>query len=587
MCSAFNVPGTNSKAPFTLKIHRGDGMALLAMNWRKGKPPRDFVGFAIEFSEPGSTQFWPVMNLIGFPGQRTKQSDPPVESTKAPFQKFRWVHFPRNAEKPGKFTYRVTPMFMDAGGVLSRGEEQRASLALMRETLPGKLNVAFTRGYVSSQSFAREFAPDGKLTTIIPDDAKTGLTFKAKHKRAKEAHEWMGFEARSAILELLDDAIAKKAEVRVIAYDLNLPDILTRLEKLKSKLKIIIDDSPGTGGGHKDPSSPESVSAKRLEKSAGKANVVRQHMANLQHHKSIAVKGTGINKVVYGSTNYTWRGFYVQSNNAFIVTGKKAVDDYFDSFEDYFTAANADAFRKSKAAVGWHKLGVTGLNAQVGFSPHDTKNGLLKSIGDDIGAAKSCVFFSLAFLGQMTKGPIGPALGKQMNSKTVHTLGIADAQIKAGNLGITVMSPDNKRRVVRASALTGNVPPPFSTEPSGLSGANGNHRGTRMHHKFVVIDFDKPNARVYLGSYNFSEPADLENGENLVFVKDRTVATSYMIEAVRIFDHYRFRTVQEGKKKTKQKVIELQPAPQVPAAKPWWQRHWDDPIRKRERELFA
>jgi phosphatidylserine/phosphatidylglycerophosphate/cardiolipin synthase-like enzyme len=103
----------------------------------------------------------------------------------------------------------------------------------------------------------------------------------------------------------------------------------------------------------------------------------------------------------------------------------------------------------------------------------------------------------------------------------------------------------------------------------------------------VVIDFDKPNARVYLGSYNFSEPADLENGENLVFVKDRTVATSYMIEAVRIFDHYRFRTVQEGKKKTKQKVIELQPAPQVPAAKPWWQRHWDDPIRKRERELFA
>ena len=114
MCSAFNVPGTNSKAPFTLKIHRGDGMALLAMNWRKGKPPRDFVGFAIEFSEPGSTQFWPVMNLIGFPGQRTKQSDPPVESTKAPFQKFRWVHFPFNAEKKGKFTYRVTPLFMDA-----------------------------------------------------------------------------------------------------------------------------------------------------------------------------------------------------------------------------------------------------------------------------------------------------------------------------------------------------------------------------------------------------------------------------------------------------------------------------------------
>jgi len=43
------------------------------------------------------------------------------------------------------------------------------------------------------------------------------------------------------------------------------------------------------------------------------------------------------------------------------------------------------------------------------------------------------------------------------------------------------------------------VPEPFKSEPSG--------GGTRMHHKFTVIDFDKPTARVYLGSYNFSTPA--------------------------------------------------------------------------------
>ena len=87
-------------------------MALLAMNWRGGKPPRDFIGFAIEFREPESDKFWAIRNRIGFPGQRTKFTDPPIDSTKAPIQKFRWVHFPRNAEKPGKFTYRVTPMFM-------------------------------------------------------------------------------------------------------------------------------------------------------------------------------------------------------------------------------------------------------------------------------------------------------------------------------------------------------------------------------------------------------------------------------------------------------------------------------------------
>jgi phosphatidylserine/phosphatidylglycerophosphate/cardiolipin synthase-like enzyme len=171
--------------------------------------------------------------------------------------------------------------------------------------------------------------------------------------------------------------------------------------------------------------------------------------------------------------------------------------------------------------------------------------------------------------------------------KDVHTLGIADAQVKEGNLGVTVLSPDNRKRVVRSSALTQNAPAPFSNEPSGLSGSKGQHRGTRMHHKFVVIDFDTPAARVYFGSYNFSEPADQNNGENLVMIKDRTVATSYMIEAVRLYDHYRFRTVQEDAKGKGLKVLELKLPPTKPSQKPWWQKDWVDPVRMLDRKLFA
>jgi hypothetical protein len=583
MSTEFQVTGANSKALFTLKVHRGDGMALLAMNWRDGKPPKDFVGFAIEFREPEGNEFWAIKNRIGFPGQRKRFSDPPIDSTLAPLQYFRWVHFPRDTNLPGKFTYRVTPMFMDKSGALGRGEPQTAAIALMRETHPGQINIAFTRGFISSQAFVTRFQPDGAITTLVPGNAKKGLEFTPTHKRAEEAYEWMGFEARSVILELLDEAIAKKADVRVIAYDLNLPEIVTRLERLKSRLKIIIDDS----AEHKPPAAPESKSAARLRKSAGQNNVVRQHMANIQHQKTIAVKGKGINKVVFGSTNYTWRGFYVQSNNAAVVNSKKAVDDYFEAFDNYFTATAAKDFRASKSPDGWHRLGLDGLSAQVGYSPHTEKNGLLTEVGKSIGKANSCVLFSLAFLGQMTKGPIGPALGKQIKSKKVFTLGIADANVKAGNLGVTVITPDNKRRIVRSSALTGGAPAPFANEPSGLAGEKGNERGTRMHHKFVVIDFDTPDARVYFGSYNFSEPADLENGENLVFVKDRTIATSYMIEAIRLYDHYRFRTVQEDSQGKGLKVLTLSLPPSKPSQMPWWEKYWDDPIRKQDRLLFA
>jgi hypothetical protein len=32
MANDFQVRGTNGKAPFTLKVHRGEGMCLLGMN---------------------------------------------------------------------------------------------------------------------------------------------------------------------------------------------------------------------------------------------------------------------------------------------------------------------------------------------------------------------------------------------------------------------------------------------------------------------------------------------------------------------------------------------------------------------------
>src|SRR5262245_55178753 len=138
MGSAFQVDGSSNTAPFTLKIHRGDGMALLAMNWRNGTPPQDFVGFAIEYKEPNGDKFFALKNRLTFPG--TDLSDPNSKSTRrSPIQKFRWVHFPRNAELDGDFVYRVTPVFMNALDELSYGDAQEAAIALRRETFPGKL----------------------------------------------------------------------------------------------------------------------------------------------------------------------------------------------------------------------------------------------------------------------------------------------------------------------------------------------------------------------------------------------------------------------------------------------------------------
>jgi len=57
-------------------------------------------------------------------------------------------------------------------------------------------------------------------------------------KKAWDTLDWMGFEAREAILALLDEAIADTtAEVRVVAYDLNEPEVVYTPHKTRSKVK--------------------------------------------------------------------------------------------------------------------------------------------------------------------------------------------------------------------------------------------------------------------------------------------------------------------------------------------------------------
>jgi len=565
----FEAIGSNAAAPFSLKLHRGDGMLLLAMNWKNGKPPDDFAGFAIEYQEPGGDRFYPLKNRLSFSPPADNARPNQLSTRLSPIQKFRWVHFPRNAELAGPFTYRVTPVFMDSTDTLSYGEAQEAALELRRETYPGELNVAFTRGFVSSQAFVDRYGAEA-IPALLPASAKEGLDFVPTYPKATEALAWMGFEARAALLEVLDQAIADPdAQVRVIAYDLNEPDVVSRLERLQTRLRVIVDDSDD----HGQSTSAETKAANRLSASAGAANVKRQHMRNLQHNKTIVVDGPAAQIVACGSTNFSWRAFFVQNNNAMILHGAGPVAAFSQAFDNYWSQQPA-AFGDTDSA-NWAPLGLAGIDAQVAFSPHAPANALLDSISNDIGTnTTSSLFYSLAFLYQTT-GPILDAIKKVSADGSIFVYGISDRRVG----GLDLQKPDGNVSPVYPSQLTGNVPPPFSKEPTGGG-------GIRMHHKFAVIDFDKPTARVYLGSYNFSSPADTENGENLLLIRDRRIAVAYTVEALRIFDHYHFRVRQRAATRSKKPLVLAKP-PRQAGEVPWWQEDYAVPQKIRDRELFA
>jgi phosphatidylserine/phosphatidylglycerophosphate/cardiolipin synthase-like enzyme len=287
-----------------------------------------------------------------------------------------------------------------------------------------------------------------------------------------------------------------------------------------------------------------------------------------------------VKAAVCGSTNHSWRGFFVQNNNAIVLRGAKPVKLFNGAFQDYWDNDAVAGFGKGNSAK-WNDLGLKGIDAQIGFSPRAKSNAALQAIADDIATTKSSLFFSLAFLYQ-TKGAIQNAIKKLKKDDRIFCYGMSDHQVdglEGETAGIDLQKPDGTVVVLHPEALVKNVPQPFKSEPTGGG-------GTRMHHKFIVIDFDKPTARVYMGSYNFSVAADSSNGENLLLIKDRRVATSYMVEAIRLFDHYHFRVAQLEAKKKREK-LQLKKPPRKDGEEPWWMKDYTDPRRILDRKLFA
>ena len=54
-----------------------------------------------------------------------------------------------------------------------------------------------------------------------------------------------------------------------------------------------------------------------------------------------------LQKVVCGSTNFSWRGFYVQNNNAVVLTGTTAVTLFEAAFDQYWASDHAAARPRS------------------------------------------------------------------------------------------------------------------------------------------------------------------------------------------------------------------------------------------------
>jgi hypothetical protein len=550
-----------------LSVHRGDGAALLAFDVDEKLAP-DLAGFAVECVPPQGDPY-PLLNRLNFARKVTAGTTPSerrwTSTFKAPIQKFHWIHYPKDVP-PGEFTYRATAMLFAAGEEtkLKRGPSKECSLELRDEGY-GKLELGFTRGYMSSQAYAERF----ENADFTPDP----WTAVYDTTPFEQQYKWLGSHARKLAFEFLAETVAdSKLGLDVFAYDLDEPDVVRRFVELGSRLRLYLDDADVKK--HSGAPGRKAEAAKAIE--AGGGSIKRGHFGRYAHDKILIQKrGKTATKVLSGSANFSVRGgLYVQSNNVFVFDDKTTAKIYDEAFEQAWT--DAGGFRDSAIAKGWFPDPPSAASKklpafQVSFAPHDDSELSLAPVAAAIEKAKSSVLFSIMDIDQ-GGGPVLEAV-RDLPKRSKDLYAFGTTQSVDGSLDVT--SPSHPEPIaIPFGYLHSKVPKPFRAEIRG--GA-----GMVIHHKFVVVDFNGDDPVVFAGSSNLAGGGEHANGDNLLAFRDAAVASTYAVEAIRLIDHYRFRAAM--KDATREEPLRLSPR-----SAQWAKPYFDPESPKHlERELFA
>ncbi len=544
-----------TKNGLTVRAYRGDAMTLLAFNLDPAKNTPDFVGFSIEFIPPGGVKKYAQNNMLNFDGV-----DEARPSTEAPFQKFRWLHVPGsryqalNETKYGIYRYFVTPRYWDTinNKLLAADNALTVELDIKVDAFDEEnIYVSFTRGFSTSQAYVSRFGNDSTIeppgTALIPDINQVSGTDPRGYKYTfKDQYEWMGFKARERILNLLQEVKDdNKLSIEVFAYDLDEPAVMEALLELAAdgRIKMILDNSTGSKDGvetgHGTPGSTETKFYNRFNKvKTGNADIVRGKFSRLQHNKVMIVKKNNVPvKVLTGATNFTVTGICVNANHVIIFDSPKVAKKYHEVFEASWGPDKMKTFRSTTMAQKKFRFSPPDLPLTlISYAPHEEKfaQELLDEITEKIENAKSSVLFSVMQLTSTTTGSVVPALREIHKDTSKFTYGVTDS-VK----GVSLYKPNRKTGLlINAKSLKGVLPAPFDKEVKIKAHA--------IHHKFVVIDFNKPGARVYCGSSNLALGGEKSNGDNLIEIRDPEIVTVFAIEALRLVDHYHFRANQIG-----------------------------------------
>jgi len=556
-------------------VYTGDRAILLAFDLPENQIDQ-LAGFSISCTLPdtghaGNGEYF-LPNRLNF--KRKVSAETPfgseqwTSSDKAPFQTFHWTHYPSTG--PGQYVYTVFAAYFKSDTALAFGPSVSVTVDLLPERQSG-IEIGFTRSMVSSQAYVnrfhnKELYPDPQ---IMDFDTTPYL----------DQYVWLGAHARETIATFLKGCQNDKGvTLDVFSFDFDEPDIIRALCSLGRRVRVFQDNSTGhcwPGCQEEDMMRPPDEKDKRPPQEPDTVKALRNagvevrtgHFSRLSHNKVMIRRRDGAPEAVLtGSANFTVRGLYVQANSVLLFEQPGVAELYAKAFDQAWNKPRN--FSGSPIAGGWHDVVIGATRYSFSFAPHRTPFPL-ETIAEAIKKAEYSVLF--AMMEMNSKGEATDAIKGLPEREDLYSMGVIE-----GRAQLRLFKPDTGKPNFTAASkayLKKDVPAPFDKEIGGGS-------GKVIHHKFVVCDFNGDNPVVFCGSSNLAAGGETSNGDNLIAIHDRNIAVQYAIEAIRLYDHFRFRSMRETS--TKAKPLQLN------SESVWLEPYYDpSSIKYRERIALA
>lgn len=216
----------------------------------------------------------------------------------------------------------------------------------------------------------------------------------------------------------------------------------------------------------------------------------------LMHNKFVVIDGY---EVWTGSANFTDSGAYDDNNFILRIRSMKMAENFTKEFEEMFAE---DKFGDNTAAETPHpRLTIDGTEVETYFSPDD---GVQARVVEIVNAAQESIYF-MAF--SFTSDLIGQAIRARAEDG-VTVAGVMDNEQVQSNVGTEY-------------------------DPFRHAGLDVYRDGNpaQMHHKVIVVD----ERIVILGSYNFTNAAEVRNDETLLVIHSPQIAAQFIEEFKRVY----------------------------------------------------